>query len=70
MGENRKDGGDSGAQSPDKPRGPTPEQSSDGPLERVSSRDMNPDRRRHLIAMTQLLAALAALAHEVSKLLG
>lgn len=40
------------------------------PPERDPGRETKPDRRHVLIWVIQLLAALAALAHEVGKLLG
>ncbi|WP_158255759.1 hypothetical protein [Amycolatopsis sp. BJA-103] len=44
--------------------------SGDDSPERDPGRETKPDRRHVLIWVIQLLATLAALAHEVSKLLG
>ncbi|WP_340682504.1 hypothetical protein LCL61_28025 [Amycolatopsis coloradensis] len=70
MSEHRNDGDDSGDPSPDKFRGPSPDNTGDRPLDHVSSRGKDPDWRRNLITVIQLLTVLAALAHEVWKLLG
>lgn len=69
MGEHRKDGDDSGDPLPGNSRGPSPENSGGRPLDRVSRRGKNPDWRRNLITVIQLLTALAALAHEFGNLL-
>ncbi|KFU77774.1 hypothetical protein SAMN04489729_0834 [Amycolatopsis lurida] len=70
MSEHRKDGDDSGDPLPDESRGRLPEDSGGRPLDHASSRGKNLDWRRNLITVIQLLTVLAALAHEVWKLLG
>ncbi|MBE1574491.1 hypothetical protein H4W30_001520 [Amycolatopsis roodepoortensis] len=70
MSESRKDGDGSGEPPPDKCRGSSPEKTGGPPLDHVSSRDKNPNWRRNLITVTQLLKVLADLAHELWRLLG
>ena len=70
MGERRSDGDESGGPPPDDSRGPSPDDSGDPPLERGPGRDKMPDRGHILIKVIQLLTALAAAAHEFSRLLG
>ncbi|MEV6448465.1 hypothetical protein [Amycolatopsis sp. NPDC051716] len=69
MGERREDGDDSGDPPPDDSGGLSLEHVGDEPLERDPSRDKKPDWGRILIRVIQLLTVLAALGHEVTRLL-
>ena len=69
MGEHREDGDDSCDPPPDDSCGLSLEHTGDQPLERDPSRAKKPDWGRILIKVIQLLTVLAALGHEVSRLL-